>query len=353
LSDKSSRSEKPTQKKLDKAREQGRFAISRHVLPAVQFLVALKVMERYFLQDGAQFAGAWRLPLRLAGSAANQPAEDLLALIHNSVQLFTPMLYTAAFAILALSIAAQLVMTSGQLAPQKLAPDFGRLNTLPRLGGMFGSNWTQFVRAALLFPLLAGLAFWILKEPYERVRMAVSVPLRSVMASSFEMVLFVLKLSAIAVCLYGAWDWLREWKKHGEELAMTKQEVKDEHKESEGNPEVKGRMRRLMRQMSKNRMMSDVPKATMVIVNPTHFAVALQYDHEEMAVPKVVAKGIDHMALRIRETARQNQVPIIENPPLAQSLYKSVEIGQEIPAHLYRAVAEVLAYVYRVAGRRA
>jgi flagellar biosynthesis protein FlhB len=353
LSDKSSRSEKPTQKKLDKAREQGRFASSRHVLPAVQFLVALKVMERYFLQDAADFAGAWRLPLRLAGTAAQRPAEDLVALIQNSVHLFTPALYSAAFAIFAVSIAAQLLMTSGQLAPQKLAPDFGRLNPFPRLGGMFGSNWTQFVRAALLFPLLAALAYWLLKEPYDRVRIGVSIPLRSVMASSFALVLFVLKLSAIAICVYGAWDWIQEWKKHGEELAMTKQEVKDEHKESEGNPEVKGRMRRLMRQMSKNRMMSAVPKATMVIVNPTHFAVALQYDHEEMAVPKVVAKGIDHMALRIREVARQNQVPIIENPPLAQSLYKSVEIGQEIPAHLYRAVAEVLAYVYRVAGRRA
>lgn len=352
MSDKDNRTEKPTQRKLEKSREQGRFAISRHVLPAIQFLVSLKIIERFFLNDAAGFAGAWRLPFRLAGTLPQRPAEDLLSILHHSVQSLTPVLYAAAGSILALCISAQLLMTSGQLTPQKLAPDFTRLNPFPKLGGMFGANFSQFIRATVLFPILAALAYWLLKEPYDRVRIGVSIPLRSQMASSFALVVFFLKLAATAICLYGAWDWFREWKKYNEELSMTKQEVKDEHKESEGNPEIKGRMRRLMRQMSKNRMMSAVPKATMVIVNPTHFAVALQYDHEDMAVPKVVAKGIDHMALRIREVARQNQVPIIENPPLAQSLYKSVEIGQEIPAHLYRAVAEVLAYVYRVAGRR-
>jgi len=352
LSDKEDRSEQPTKKKLDKSREQGRFPISRHVLPAVQFLVALKILDGYFLEDAANLSGAWRLPLRLAGTVANRPTEDLLVIMQGAFASMTPALYTAAFAILALTLSVQLVMTNGQLAPQKLAPDLGRLNPFPRLGGMFGANWTQFVRALLLFPILSAIAYWILKEPFDQVRMGMSINLRPLMASSFLLVVSVLKMSACAVCLYGAWDWLREWKKYNEELGMTKQEVKDEHKESEGNPEVKGRMRRIMRQMAKSRMMSAVPKATMVVVNPTHFAVALQYDHEEMAVPKVVAKGKDHMALRIREVARQNQVPIIENPPLAQSLYKSVEIGQEIPAHLYRAVAEVLAYVYRVAGRR-
>jgi flagellar biosynthetic protein FlhB len=133
---------------------------------------------------------------------------------------------------------------------------------------------------------------------------------------------------------------------------MTKQEIKDEYKETNGNPEIKSRMRRIMREFAGQRMMQKVPKASVVITNPTHYAIAIEYRPEEMSVPVVVAKGVDHMALRIRKIAVQAQIPIVENPPLAQALYKAVEPGQEIPLHLYRAVAEVLAYVYRILDRQ-
>ena len=135
-------------------------------------------------------------------------------------------------------------------------------------------------------------------------------------------------------------------------LKMSKQEIRDEHKEVEGNPQTKMRIRRMQRDLSRRRMMQEVPHATAVIVNPTHYAVAIRYQMETMAAPKVVAKGRNYLAQRIRQLAVENQVPVVENPPLARSLYKSVEVGQEIPAHLFRAVAEILAYIYRLMNGR-
>jgi len=133
---------------------------------------------------------------------------------------------------------------------------------------------------------------------------------------------------------------------------MSKHEVKQESKENEGSPVIKGKIRRLQRDLARRRMMQNVATATAVIVNPTHYAIALRYDHETMATPMVVAKGKNYLALRIRQRALEHNIPLVENPPLAQALYKSVDVGKEIPAHLYRAVAEVLAYIYRLTRTR-
>jgi flagellar biosynthetic protein FlhB len=136
------------------------------------------------------------------------------------------------------------------------------------------------------------------------------------------------------------------------DMRMTKQEVRQESKENEGSPLIKGKIRRLQRDFARRRMMHNVATATAIIVNPTHYAVALRYDHETMATPQVVAKGKNYLALRIRQRALEHNIPLVENPPLAQALYKSVDVGREIPAHLYRAVAEVLAYIYRLTRAR-
>lgn len=158
---------------------------------------------------------------------------------------------------------------------------------------------------------------------------------------------FLLK-AALAVVALGCLDFFRQRRRFLRELRMSKQELRDESRESEGNPQVKNRIRRLQRDLARRNMMKEVPVATAIVVNPTHYAVALRYDNQAMAAPKVVAKGKNYLALRIRQIGIANQVPIIENPPLAQALYKSVDVGQEIPAHLFRAVAEILAYIFRV-----
>ena len=151
----------------------------------------------------------------------------------------------------------------------------------------------------------------------------------------------------------GLLDLFRQVHRHTGSMRMSKQEIKEEMKETDGNPQMKGRVRRIQRDLARRNMMKEIPNATAVIVNPTHYAVAICYAMDSMAAPKVVAKGKNYLALRIRQIAMEHQVPIVENQPLAQALYKSAEVGQEIPAQLYRAVAEILAYIYKImnAGR--
>jgi flagellar biosynthetic protein FlhB len=150
----------------------------------------------------------------------------------------------------------------------------------------------------------------------------------------------------------GAVDYLRAYRRHSKSLKMSKQEVRDEVKENEGNPLIKGRIRRIQRDLARRNMMKEVSKATAVIVNPTHYSVAIRYELESMAAPRVLAKGKNYLARRIREIAIEHQIPIIENQPLAQALYSSADVGQEIPPHLYRAVAEVLAYIFKLMNMR-
>jgi flagellar biosynthetic protein FlhB len=165
------------------------------------------------------------------------------------------------------------------------------------------------------------------------------------------MLLRLLSQAAAVLLALGVLDLVRQRRRLLTRLRMSKQEIKQEHKELEGHPQVKARLRRLQREFLRRRMMSQVPKATVVVTNPQHYAVALRYEPERMAAPVVVAKGLDHLALRIREVAERHGIPIVENPPLAQALYKSTDLGVEIPVTLYHAVAEILAHIYRLTRR--
>jgi flagellar biosynthetic protein FlhB len=160
-----------------------------------------------------------------------------------------------------------------------------------------------------------------------------------------------MRKAAFVLLFLGMVTLVRERSKYNKRLRMSKEELREEAKDTEGNPQTKARIRRLQRDMRRKNMMREVAKATAVIVNPTHYAVAIRYEQGAMAAPLVVAKGKNYLAARIRLRATENQVPIIENPPLAQALYKSVDVGQEIPAHLYRAVAEILAYIFKLMGK--
>jgi flagellar biosynthetic protein FlhB len=158
--------------------------------------------------------------------------------------------------------------------------------------------------------------------------------------------------SAGVFVAFGAVDLFRQMRRYQRDLRMSRQDIRDEVKELEGNLQMKGHIRRLQRDAARRRMMHSVPQATAVVVNPTHFAVAIRYGMESMTAPVVIAKGKNYLAQRIRQKAIEHQVPIVENPPLARALYKSVEVGQEIPPQLYKAVAEILAYIFKVMNGR-
>jgi flagellar biosynthesis protein FlhB len=206
----------------------------------------------------------------------------------------------------------------------------------------------MFLQAWVFLPLLALAVYKIAAAnlaAYASLAHESLEPSLGVIASSFRDFLWK---AAVLFCAIGILDFARVYRRHYKSLRMTKLEVRDELKETEGNPQMKQRVRRIQRDLARRNMMKEIPNATAVIVNPTHFAVAIRYDMDAPSAPRVLAKGKNYLALRIRQIARDHQVPIVENQPLAQALYKSADVGQEIPPHLYRAVAEILAYIYKL-----
>jgi len=245
----------------------------------------------------------------------------------------------------------QLVQTSFAFTPKRLQPDFSRLNPGPKLSQLSGDNLSQTMKAVVMMPIV-GVVFWLLLEKELGGLLQLSKMSLPAGADAVGRVLGdLLTKAAMVLLVIGGLDFYRQRSKSSKKLKMTKQEVKQEQKDQEGHPEVKARLRKLQRELSRRRMMSQVPEASVVVTNPTHYAVALKYHPESMAAPVIVAKGLDFLALRIRKVAEEHGVPIVENPPLAQALYKSAEVGSEISPNLYRVVAEILAYIYRLSRR--
>ena len=249
------------------------------------------------------------------------------------------------------TIVATMLVTRFGLSLKPLAPDFSRLSPLAKLRQLPRQNLPALLQAILILPV-CGYAVYLIAR--ERIDGLLLLPLQGIPAGMRVVagsVRTLLWRAAGLFFVFGLVNLFRQQQQYARDLRMSRQEIKDESKDMDGNPQIKARIRRLQYAMRRRHMMKDVPTATAVIVNPTHFAVAIRYELGAMPAPLVVAKGKNYLAATIRRIAIENQVPIIENPPPAQALYKSAEVGQEIPAHLYRAVAEVLAYVYRLMKR--
>jgi flagellar biosynthesis protein FlhB len=345
--DQGQRTEKPTKRKLDKTRREGQFPASRELLAAMQFLTFVFLL----ITGGGAFFDRARDMLRYLLTAAFRlsltPRSSARIYQQLLGQVFTPLLWMGA-SLTAVALAVQLGSTRLGLSLHNLAPDPKRLNPLERLRNVPRQNAAAFLQAVFFLPLLALAVYKIavanLATYVGLARQGLRPALGAIGASFHD---FLWKAAAL-FCVIGILDFARVYRHHYQSLRMTKLEVRDELKETEGNPQIKQRVRRIQRDLARRNMLKEIHKATAVIVNPTHFAVAIRYDMAEMSAPRVLAKGKNYLALRIRQIALDHQVPIVENRPLAQALYKSADVGQEIPPHLYRAVAEVLAYIYKV-----
>lgn len=346
------RTEQPTERRLQKAREEGNFAVSKEFVAAIQFGAFVTVLTAFSAQwlskikEITQFLLGWSFRAEVDRDTVTRLFRDYL------LPAAAPAL-AAGLGLAALSLGIQLATTGMGLSGKKLMPDFKRLSPGQKLKGLARQNVPQFLYALILLPIFLYCVYSIAKD---NLPMFLRLPLLDVQSGIVRVGQSISGLLWKAVGLFlilGVIDLIRQHHRYEKDLRMSKQEIREEHKEIEGNPQIKSRIRRLQRDLVRRQMMSEVSTATAVIVNPTHYAVALRYDMESMAAPRVVAKGKNFLALRIRQKAIENQVPIVENPPLAQALYKSVEVGQEIPAQLYRAVAEILAYIYRLMNARA
>jgi flagellar biosynthetic protein FlhB len=347
MPDRSTKTEQPTQRRLQKAREEGQFPNAREFVSALQFIVFLLLLSMGGSHWIAQFRVTLRWLLSLAFSRELHP-EDITAIMLRLLwRQFLPLIL-AGTAIVGATYLFRLVTTRFGLSLKKLAPDAARFNCFSRLRELPRQTLPQLVQAVVLLPLFLWAVWAIARAKLETL---LSLPLNSVEGGFAFLGASLMELfqkTSIVFLGFGAVDLFRQMRRHQQDLRMTKQEVREESKDIEGNPQMKARIRRLQRDRARRNMMKEVPKATAVVVNPTHFAVAIRYRMEGMAAPVVLAKGKNYLALRIRQRAIEAQVPIVENPPLAQALYKSVEVGQEIPPHLYRAVAEILAYIFKL-----
>jgi len=332
---------------MEKAREEGQFPAAREFVSALQFMVFLALLGSGGAAWFAQFRGTTRSLFRLA-FAPELRREDLTKVAWQLAWNNLLSLVLCGLAIAAATLGFRLITTRFGLSLKKLAPDIARLNPLTKIKELPRQNLPTLLQSMVLLPIFLWAVYAIARDKLEGF---LALPMESVATGwgflGGSLMELFWKASGVFL-IFGCVDLIRQISRYKQDLRMSKQDIKEEAKDIEGNPQMKARIRRLQRDRMRHNMMKDVPKATAVIVNPTHFAVAIRYQVESMAAPLVIAKGKNYLALRIRQKAIENQIPIVENAPLAQALYKSVEVGQEIPPHLYRAVAEILAYIYKL-----
>jgi flagellar biosynthetic protein FlhB len=343
------KTEKPTGKKLNDARQKGNVAQSREI-PSVLILgggtAVLFFTGSWMLQRLINLMrGIYQQAGNMVVDPANMHTLFLNVVFHTMVVLMPLMLV-----IMAAGVLGNVGQIGFLFSSETLTPSLSKLNPISGLKKLFSlRSLVELAKSILKLIIISKIAYVIFNRYLDQIpslmRMSVGQNLRFIGQVSFQMsfyICLVLLLMAVFDFAYTKWQ-------HTEDLKMTKQEVKDENKQTEGDPKVKARIRSVQREMAMRRMMEAVPDATVVITNPTHLAIALKYE-EGMHAPSVVAKGAGFIAQNIKSLAAENNVPLVENKPLARAMYKSTEIGDFIPAELYRAVAEILAYVYRLKG---
>ncbi len=346
------RTESPTPKRLKEAREKGQIPRSRDLSAAAVLMTGGVALSSLGGQLGGDLSALMSRGLTLTREEVMDTSQIVPTLTSAGLDGLIACIPVFGLLLLA-AILAPLVLGGWNFSSQSLMPQFNRLNPLSGIKRIFAMrSLVELTKALAKFGVVAVIAALVLwkdasallalgREPTSQAIMhAVSLAGSSLILISAGMLL----IAGIDVP-YQLWQYAKQ-------LKMTREEVRREMKESEGSPEVKGRIRQLQQQMARQRMMQDVPNADVIVTNPTHFAVALKYDEKRMRAPIVVAKGVDLVAARIREIATEHSVPIFEAPPLARVLYKNVDIGAEVPAAVYVAVAQVLSYIFQLRTAR-
>lgn len=347
------KTEPATAKKLKEARDDGKVMKSRELSSAVDLIVLfllLKIFSTYVSQGLMnEFTNVYKsIPDIVSDSAGGMTVRTtdiiLKDMVIEIVKIMAPFL---AFGVV-VAFLINVVQVGWKVTTKPMKPDLNKFNPLNGFKRMFSKDSVfELVKAILKIVLIAYVAYSSIKKNSNVLLLLYDIPLLQAVILVGNIIIDTgLKISLIYLIL-GAADWFYQRYKFNDDMKMSKQEVKDEYKNTEGNPEIKGRQRQRMREASQRRMMQDVPKADVIITNPTHLAIALKYDTEVAKAPIVLAKGEDYLALKIRETAKENNIEIIENKPLARMLYANVDIGAEIPPELYQAVAEVLAMLQK------
>ncbi len=347
----SERTEKATPRRLERARKEGNFPSSKEFVSSVHFLGFVTLLTAYSADGLVRMTHLMRLLLAAAFSASLTPA-GAISMIRQTVAPELIPLLAYGSVLMVMVVGAQLAATRLGVSLEKLPPDIQRLNPAKKLASLPSQNLFNLGQALVLLVLVGAVVYY---EVTENLNSFLELPWltpRGAMVRIGGVMGTLLWRAAALFLLVGVVDLIWQQRRYNQQLRMSKQEIREEGKEQEGSPQMKMRIRRMQRDLARRKMMQEIPKATAVIVNPEHFAVAIRYSLHSASAPVVVAKGKNYLAQRIRQRAIEHLVPIVENPPLARALYASVEVGQEIPSHLYRAVAEILAYIYKLMNGR-
>ncbi len=346
------KTERATPKRREESRRKGQVVTSRELSSALLILFSVLIFKNFGLDLILGMRTTMIETFSGLSSLEMTPAIFNELMQKGMMQFFMMIMPVTAF--MALVGGLSIVVQHGVLfTTDPLMPDWGRINPLSGFKRVLSiEGLVNGLKTFLKFLVIGSVAYFAILEKMPSVLVLGQLtPGEMIYLSGKMMTTLILRCGGV-VAVIGAADFGFQWWEHEKKLRMSKQEIKEENKQTEGTPLVKSRIRSLQREMAKKRMMADVPKADVVITNPTHLAVALSYKPDRMAAPVVVAKGAGFMAEKIREIARENGVPLVENKPIARSLFKTVEVGHPIPSAIYRAVAEILSYVYKLKGKR-
>jgi flagellar biosynthetic protein FlhB len=349
--DESQRTEEPTQRRLDEALKKGQIPFSREV-PSFFLLATFTLLVAWLLpklsRETMALLSAYiehpdQIPMDTGGLG--------LALLSTLKGAFLILLIPL-FATLAAALIAGFMQNHFIFTFEPLMPDLGRISPARGLSRLFSlRSVIELLKGIIKLTIIGGIAAYTVLPHLAHIKQLPDSSMIATMAFTWETVKEMLIAVCIIMFFIAIGDYLYQRFEYIKGLRMSKQEIRDEFKQQEGDPAVKQRIRQIRMERARKRMMAAVPAADVVITNPTHFAVALQYDNKTMRAPKVVAKGADNIALNIRRIAEENDIPIVENPPLAQALYATADLDREIPVEHYKAVAEVIGYVYRLKGK--
>lgn len=351
------KTEPATAKRLSDARKDGNVAKSREIVTAVSLLLAFVFLKVYITAIGndlmSQFPRVYNKIGTIASSYVDEVNTKTVTTLLKDVFISILMIIAPVLLLMfAVSFLGDFVQFKWKVTTKPLKPKFSKISPLKGIKRIFSKqSLMNFAKSAAL---VAIIGYMVIQEIQDKKTMLLGLYDISLPAAIYQIgttaLEFAIKISAIYI-IVGLIDLVWQRHKFKNDMKMTKQEVKDEFKNAEGDPHIKGQIRRKMLQVSQRRMMQSIPEADVVITNPTHFAVALKYDPDVAKAPVVLAKGEDYLAQKIKDKARENGVEIVENKPLARALYTNVDIGSEIPEELYQAVAEILAMVYKLKGK--
>ncbi|MBQ6416396.1 MAG: flagellar biosynthesis protein FlhB [Butyrivibrio sp.] len=351
------KTEQPTAKKLDDARKEGQVAKSQEVATAFSLLALFIILRLVYGFMGEIFSNTFQYVYNSIPNVARTydgylPIAYISSLVIHAM--LTLLLLCAPFFIVGFFVAliCDFVQVGFKPTTKPLQPKFSKLDPISGMKKIFSTRKVfELVKSILKLGIMAIVIISFFSGRKESLFLLYDIPLKQAIGLMGNLIIDLGLRIAAAYMIIAFADLIYQRRKFNKDMMMTKQEVKDEFKNSEGNPEIKGAQKRRMMQASQRRMMQNLPKADVVITNPTHYAVAIKYDANEADAPMVVAKGADYLAQRIKDIARENDVEIVENKPLARMLYANVEVGELVPPELYKAVAEVLAYVYHLKGK--